>query len=120
MSSPAAKPPYAGHRFPAEVISQAIWLYFRFPLGMRMVEEVLAARGVIVSHETVRGCPPRVVRGAALQAAIASSEDHTGKLPRRRRAASYSDQLVTLCRCFGMRCRRSWFALNGKRGVPGR
>jgi hypothetical protein len=46
------------HRFPAEVISQAIWLYFRFPLGMRMVEEVLAARGVIVSHETVRGCPP--------------------------------------------------------------
>src|ERR687895_553722 len=55
MSSPAAKsPPYAGHRFPAEVISHAVWLYFRFPLGLRMVEEMLAARGVIVSHETVR------------------------------------------------------------------
>ena len=55
MSSPAAKsPPYAGHRFPAEVISQAVWLYFRFPLGLRMVEEMLAARGIIVSHETVR------------------------------------------------------------------
>jgi putative transposase len=45
---------YAGHRFPAEIISHAIWLYFRFPLGLRMVEELLAARGIIVSHETVR------------------------------------------------------------------
>ena len=54
MSSPAAKSPYAGYRFPAEVISHAVWLYFRFPLGLRMVEEMLAARGVIVSHETVR------------------------------------------------------------------
>jgi putative transposase len=41
---------YAGHRFPAEIISHAIWLYFRFPLGLRMVEEMLAARGIIVSH----------------------------------------------------------------------
>src|SRR5215218_6944993 len=47
-------PSHAGHRFPAEIISHAIWLYFRFPLGLRMVEEMLAARGVIVSHETVR------------------------------------------------------------------
>jgi putative transposase len=54
MSSPAAKPPYAGHRFPAGVISHAVWLYFRFPLSLRMVEEMLAARGVVVSHETVR------------------------------------------------------------------
>ena len=48
------KPLYAGHRFPPEVISQAIWLYFRFPLSLRMVEEMLAARGIVVSHETVR------------------------------------------------------------------
>src|SRR3712207_908031 len=54
MSPPAAKSPYAGYRFPAEVISQAVWLYFRFPLSLRMVEEMLAARGVVVSHETVR------------------------------------------------------------------
>lgn len=47
-------PSYAGHRFPAEVISHAVWLYFRFPLSLRMVEEMLAARGIIVSHETVR------------------------------------------------------------------
>src|SRR3954465_10098401 len=54
MSSTAAKSPYAGHRFPPEVISQAVWLYFRFPLSLRMVEEMLAARGIVVSHETVR------------------------------------------------------------------
>jgi putative transposase len=47
-------PRYARHRFPAEVISHAIWLYFRFPLSLRMVEEMLAARGILVSHETVR------------------------------------------------------------------
>jgi putative transposase len=45
---------YARHRFPAEVISLAIWLHFRFPLSLRMVEEMLAARGIEVSHETVR------------------------------------------------------------------
>src|ERR671936_446859 len=52
--TPPTKSPYAGHRFPPEVISHAVWLYFRFPLGLRMVEEMLAARGIIVSHETVR------------------------------------------------------------------
>jgi len=54
MSSPATKSPYAGYRFPPEVISHAAWLYFRFPLSLRMVEEMLAARGIVVSHETVR------------------------------------------------------------------
>ncbi len=54
MSSTAAKSPHAGHRFPAEIIGQAVWLYFRFPLSLRMVEEMLAARGIAVSHETVR------------------------------------------------------------------
>jgi putative transposase len=47
-------PHYAGYRSPAEIISHAVWLYFRFPLRLRMVEGLLAARGIIVSHETVR------------------------------------------------------------------
>jgi hypothetical protein len=50
---PTCAPRYARHRFPAEVISYAVWLYFRFPLSLRMVEEMLAARGIEVSHETV-------------------------------------------------------------------
>src|SRR5438309_2439296 len=53
MTTPVC-PRYAGYRFPAEVISHAVWLYFRFPLSLRMVEEMLAARGIVVSHETVR------------------------------------------------------------------
>ena len=52
MTTPAC-PSYAGYRFPSEVISHAIWLYFRFPLSLRMMDELLAARGIIVSYETV-------------------------------------------------------------------
>ena len=37
--TPPITPSYAGHRFPPEVISHAVWLYFRFPLSLRMVEE---------------------------------------------------------------------------------
>jgi putative transposase len=37
---------YAGHRFPPDVISYSVWLYCRFPLSLRMVEELLAARGM--------------------------------------------------------------------------
>jgi hypothetical protein len=49
-------PLYRRHRFPAEVIAQVVWLYFRFPLSLRMVEDMPAARGVIVSHQTVLRC----------------------------------------------------------------
>jgi len=41
-------PGYAGYRFPAEVVSHAVWLYFRFPLSLRMVDELLAARCIMV------------------------------------------------------------------------
>jgi putative transposase len=47
-------PLYAGYRYPAELISYAVWLYFRFPLSLRMVEEMLAARGIPVTYETIR------------------------------------------------------------------
>jgi putative transposase len=53
MTTPLC-PSYAGHRFPAAIISHAVWLYFRFPLSLRHVDEILAARGIMVSHETVR------------------------------------------------------------------
>jgi hypothetical protein len=46
-------PLYAGSRYPAELIGYAVWLYFRFPLSLRMVEEMLAARGISVTYETV-------------------------------------------------------------------
>ncbi len=45
---------YKGHRYPAEVISHCVWLYFRFPLSFREVEELMFERGIIVSYETIR------------------------------------------------------------------
>ena len=45
---------YHRHRFPAEIISHCVWLYFRFALSFRDVEEMLAMRGVVLSYETVR------------------------------------------------------------------
>ncbi len=59
------------HRFPPDVIRQAVWLYFRLTLSLREVEELLAARGVDVTYETIR-CwamkfgsqhPPRPIQG---------------------------------------------------------
>jgi putative transposase len=45
---------YSRHRFPAEVIQHAVWLYFQFPLSFRDVEDLLAQSGIDVSYETVR------------------------------------------------------------------
>ena len=45
---------YKRHRFPADVIRHAVWLYFRFTLSFRDVEELLAQRGIEVSYETIR------------------------------------------------------------------
>jgi len=54
---------YAGYRYPAELISYAVWLYFRFPLSLRMVEEMLAARGLVVTYETIRQWGPEIRPG---------------------------------------------------------
>jgi len=45
---------YRGYRFPPEVISHGVWLYHRFALSFRDVEELLAKKGIFVSYETVR------------------------------------------------------------------
>jgi putative transposase len=47
-------PSYKRHRFPPEVIAHAVWLYYRFALSFRDIEEMLASRGVTVSYEAVR------------------------------------------------------------------
>lgn len=45
---------YKNHRFPQQIIARAVWLYFRFPLSLRLVEEMLMERGIVVSYETIR------------------------------------------------------------------
>ena len=49
-------PDYHGYRFPPEIISHAVWLYHRFSLSFRDVEDLLAERGISVTYETIRQC----------------------------------------------------------------
>ena len=53
--STSRDPLYRCHCFPPEVIS-CVWLYFRFPMSLRKVEQMLAERGVCVTYETARQC----------------------------------------------------------------
>jgi transposase-like protein len=52
-------PSYHRHRFPADIISHAVWLYHVFSLSLRDVELILVERGVVVTHESI---PPKVRR----------------------------------------------------------
>ncbi len=54
MTTSTTTPSYKGFRFPQEIIAHAVWLYFRFSLSYRDVDELLAARGVVVTYETIR------------------------------------------------------------------
>src|ERR1700730_10447013 len=54
MKTNSIAPDYKGFRFPPEIISHAVWLYFRFSLSFRDVEELLAQRGTIVTYEAKR------------------------------------------------------------------
>jgi len=54
MSQPSARVSlYKGYRYPPEIISQSVWLYYRFAVSLRDVSELLLARGIEVSHEAV-------------------------------------------------------------------
>ena len=82
-----------GHRFPAEVISQAVWLHFLLPLSLRMVEAILAAGGIL-SYETVRHWARKF--GQEFASSIAEARN----LPRRAigQAGMVLDMLVQIRR----------------------
>jgi putative transposase len=54
VPEPADRSQYRGYRFPPEIIAHAVWLYFRFHLSFRDVQDLLAERGIVVTHETIR------------------------------------------------------------------
>ncbi|KVZ37928.1 IS6 family transposase, partial [Burkholderia ubonensis] len=56
---------FKGYRFPPDIISYAVWLYYRFPLSLRMIEELLAARGTELTYETVRSWATKFGRAIA-------------------------------------------------------
>ncbi len=72
---------YKGYRYPIEVIGHAVWLYHRFALSLRDVEELLLARGVVVSYQTIRSC--HVGAGLRQPAASAASPPRRQVAPRR-------------------------------------
>lgn len=47
-------PSYRGYRFPREIIAHCVWLYYRFSLSFRDIQELMLERGIVVSHETIR------------------------------------------------------------------
>ena len=53
MTTNTAAPAYNGFRFPQAIIAHAVWLYQRFSLSFRDVEELLFARGIVVTHDTI-------------------------------------------------------------------
>ena len=54
MTPPADPARYKNHRFPGEIISHGVWLYYRFSLSYRDVQEILFERGIDVTHEAIR------------------------------------------------------------------
>jgi putative transposase len=72
MTAPVNTERYKNHRFPSEIISHGVWLYYRFPLSYRDVQELLFERGIIVSHEAIRTWCRR------------SGQDYANQLRRRR------------------------------------
>ena len=66
---------YRGYRFPPEIIQQAIWLYLRFTLSLRDVEDLLAERGIMVSYETVGESFRAHDRGGSTQTSTQAPHD---------------------------------------------
>src|SRR5439155_3327086 len=72
MTPPADPARYKNHRFPGEIISHGVWLYYRFPLSYRDVQELLCERGIDVTHEAIR------------QWCLKFGQDYANQLKRRR------------------------------------
>src|SRR5215468_4557454 len=72
MTPPADPERYKNHRFPGEIISHGVWLYYRFSLSYRDVQEILFERGITVTHEAIR------------QWCLKFGQDYANQLKRRR------------------------------------
>src|SRR5438128_6849267 len=72
MTPPADPERDKNHRFPGEIISHGVWLYYRFPLSYRDVQELLCERGIDVTHEAIR------------QWCLKCGQDYANQLKRRR------------------------------------
>src|SRR4029450_2944293 len=98
----ACSPLYRRYRFPAEIIAEAVWLYFRFPLSFRMVEDVLAYKGIVVTHKTIRQWAEKFGKCQGSQAFDPQAAlSHCLKYSRAKSQAPFSGSLAAYCFPFG-------------------
>ena len=86
-------PDYRGYRSPREIIARAVWLYHRFTLSFRDVEDLLAERGIVVSYETIRQCriAKTVMRTIVLKCLTSLLENKKGRCEASARTVKRSD-----------------------------
>ena len=86
-------PLYKGHRFPPEIIQYAVWLYYRFNLSHRDIEDLMAERGIIVSYESIRlWCNkfgPQYSFGINPRANLLAFSDDLGEMSHGHRPGAY-------------------------------
>ena len=111
MSKPVS---YKRHRFPPQIIAHAVWLYFRFPLSLRLVEEMLLERGIVVSYETVRRWALKFGRAYARpnfsarpQAAATSGTSTKSRSPSLARSTGSGGPLIRMDTSLMRSCRRA-------------
>src|ERR1700741_4001574 len=97
---------YARHRFPPDVIRHAVWLYLRFTLSYRDVEDLLAERGLIVSNESIRRWVlkfgPAIAKNLRTSRPQASTRWRLDEsAPRRREGGAMSEALPKQLCCTG-------------------
>src|ERR1700740_2618023 len=130
MKTNTPAPSYKGFRFPPEIISHAVWLYFRFSLSFRDVEELLAQRGIVVTYETVRQwCltfGQMYVNALRHRRPRCGDKWHAGRAsssPSVARGTTYGERwirmetcLISWCRVGGTKRRRKDFSANSSKG----
>jgi len=72
-------PSYHGYRFPPEIISHAVWLYHRFCMSFRDVEDLLAQRGITVSYEAIRLWCNKLGIGNSIPGLVEAGAEFSGK-----------------------------------------
>ena len=129
MTPPADPERYKNHRFPGEIISHGVWLYYHFSLRSRDVQEILFARGITVTHEAIRQWCLKFGQGYAnqLKRRRAQPDDKwhldevfvtiNGKRHYLWRAVDQDDNgSISWCRAGAISTRRRSFSASSSRG----
>src|SRR4051794_923652 len=99
---------YSGYRFPRDIIQRAIWMYLRFTLSFRDVEELLAERGITVAYESIR----RWSFPSARSSHVGCGRDVRSRTADGTWTRCLSASAASRCTCGGRRCHGNGFYLS--------